>query len=197
MFTEKDNTYWSAFSAVIKGDFVERKYWHSPKVRYEYKGLEVVFDTYYFTSTVGAKSHESFITRVYAKFTYWEPLKAKIEKASLFNRLVNLFNGQLYKTKDRKFDRCFHIHATHPKILGLFHSTLRQKLIDLSIEGMFIDTYDGIWGDPLPKNQYEISIYLDQSRLTLEELVALKALFEQILDALYVQFDTIAAIKPL
>lgn len=168
MFTEKDSTYWRAFSEVIDGRFVERQYWHSPKAIYAYKEIEVIFDNYYFTSIAGSKNYESFITRVGAKFTYHKLLTARIEKASLLNRIVNFFNGKLYKTKDPKFDYQYHIHANHPEICLLLQLKIKQQLIDLNIEGLFIGSQEGIWGDSLPKNQYEIAIYLNTTRLNRE-----------------------------
>lgn len=194
MFTKKDNEYWRAFSETIEGDFVERSYWHSPKTISVYKGLEVIFDNFYFTSTAGNKTYESFITRVYCRFTYPSSLKARIEKAGFLNRLINMFSGELYKTQDMAFDKRFHLHTKNPKIRHLLTPSIRQKLVDLSVEGMFIDIQEGIWGDPLPDHHYEIAIYVDSIRLNIDELLKLKILFEQILDALLLQFEGVRGV---
>lgn len=189
MFTEKDNLYWKAFSDAIKAEFVERKYWHSPKAIHVYKGFQVVFDNYYFTSTVGTKSYESFITRVYCKFSYPQSLKIRIEKASFLNRLVNIFQGNLYRTSDREFDRRYHVHTSNPNTCIFLLPAIRRSLVDLDIEGLFIDTQDGIWGEQLTANQYEVAVYVEATRLSEQELLALKDLFEHIIDALCDKFQ--------
>jgi len=188
MFTEKDNVYWKAFSDTIQAEFVERKYWYSPKAIYTYKGFSIVFDNYYFTSTVGTRSYESFITRVYCKFNYPQSLKIRIEKASFLNRLINIFTCNLYRTLDAEFDRRYHVHATNPNTCVFLSPAIRRSLLDLNIEGLFIDTQDGIWGDPLIGSQYEVAIYVESKRLEEHELIALKALFEAIIDSLCDKF---------
>lgn len=194
MFTEKDNLYWKAFSDTINAEFIERQYWHSPKAIHFYKGFEIVFDNYYFTSTIGTRSYESFITRVYCKFNYPQSLKIRIEKASFFNRLVNIFQGNLYRTLDREFDRHYHIHTLNPNTCVFLLPTIRQSLVDLNIEGLFIDTQDGIWGEQLTANQYEVAVYVEATRLSEQELLALKDLFECIVDALCDKFHIAKAL---
>ncbi|MBB1138130.1 hypothetical protein [Myroides sp. WP-1] len=184
MFTEKDNLYWKAFSTSIDGSFVERSYWYSPKAIHTYKNFTIVFDNYCFTSAVNTRSYESFITRIYCKFKHHEPLKIRIEKASFLNRLINLFEGQLLKTKDSFFNKRYHIHAHKIESLAFLRPEIKKKIINLNIEGLFIDQQEGIWGEPLIGNNYEIGIYVESTRLELGELLALKKLFEQIIDAL-------------
>lgn len=194
MFTEKDNLYWKAFSDTINAEFIARQYWHSPKAIHVYKGFKIVFDNYYFTSTVGTKSYESFITRVYCQFKYPQSLKIRIEKASFFNRLVNIFQGNLYRTLDREFDRHYHIHTLNPNTCVFLLPAIRQSLVELNIEGLFIDTQDGIWGEQLAANQYEVAVYVEATRLSEPELLALKALLECIVDALCDKFDIAEAL---
>lgn len=189
MFTEKDNLYWKTFSDSINAQFMERKYWYSPKAIHLYKGFSVVFDNYFFSSTVGTRSYESLLTRVYSKFTYPQSLKIRIEKASFLNRLVNLFHGNLYRTLDREFDRQYHVHTMNPNTCVFLLPEIRRSLLDLNIEGLFIDTQDGIWGEQLTDNEYEVAIYVEATQLKQSELVALKELFEGILDALCDKFQ--------
>ncbi|MDM1044664.1 hypothetical protein HX004_06260 [Myroides sp. 1354] len=184
MFTEKDNIYWKAFSTSIDGSFIERRYWHSPKVIYTYKDFSIVFDNHCFTSAVSTRSYESFITRIYCKFKHHKPIKIRIEKASFLNRLINLFQGHLLKTKNSIFNKQYQIHAPKMESLAFLRPEIQNKLIDLNIEGLFIDQQEGIWGEPLIGNNFEIAIYVESTRLELSELLALKKLFEHIIDAL-------------
>ncbi len=176
--------YWKNYSKFIKSDYVERSYWHSSKAVYDYKGYSIIFDHYTFHSSVGIQSFESTVTRVYCHFESSKPMYLKICKATFLNKTLNILNTKRFKTQNQRFNCKYLIFLNRGVSLAALNRSITNKIMDLAVVELIIDSNDGIWGTALGKNIFELATYIDKDELAFSVLDDIKALFEEIIDSL-------------
>lgn len=176
--------YWKNYSKCIQSDYVERSYWHSSKAVYDYKGYRIFFDHYTFYSSVGIQSFESTVTRVYCQFESSKPMYLKICKATIVNRVLNIFNTSRFRIEDTRFNRIYQVFLNREVSPAALNRSTINKIMDLNVEELIIGKNDGIWGSALGKNIYELATYIDKDELAFSVLNNIKVLFEEVIDSL-------------
>lgn len=192
MFTEENNKYWTDFSATINADFEERKYWHFAKAIYNYKGYNLVFDDY-IHYTGGRATVGSYVTRIYCKFVCSKKIYLKLEKNSMLSKFLNLFSKNKVTSLNKILQLNYIVFSNEDNIDKILSKTLSDKLVSTKIENLFIDTKDGIWGDNLQQNMYELATFKDVSKTDQNDLQKIKIVFEEIID----QLENYYYIKPI
>lgn len=181
MFGEKNNRYWEDFNALIGGGFEKRKYWHSAKCTYTYRGFDLVFDNY----AHHVASSYDFVTRVYCQFSCGSSVSLKIDRSSLANKLVFAIRGdKRLQTHHPEFNNRYVLSSEDSGILSVVNDTVLQQILDNEIDNLFIDNRDGIWGEELENDRYELAAYIDEYKVEYTKLIVIKDLFRIIIDNL-------------
>lgn len=192
MFTKENNKYWMDFSAKINADFEERKYWHSAKSIYNYKGYNIFFD-HYIHYTEGRATVGSYVTRVYCKFICNKKIYLKLEKNTLLSNFLNLFSKNKITELNKILKSNYIVFSNENNIDKILSKIVSAKLVSTKIDNLFIDTKDGIWGDNLGQNIYELATFKDINKTDQNDLQKIKIVFEEIID----QLENYYHIKPI
>ncbi|HUH25201.1 MAG TPA: hypothetical protein VLY87_01115 [Flavobacterium sp.] len=184
MFTEENNNYWRNFSQLINADFKERKFWYSAQATFNYKGYDMIFDHYTHHAISGRGSVESFVTRVYCKFKCNMKLQLKMEEATFTNKFLNIFNFNKLQTDYPDLNSRFIITSTKESLFKIMNLSIVEKIKDSNVKQLYIGSHDGIWGQTLDKNHYELATYIDRYYVKEGELLKIKTLFEALIDEL-------------
>ncbi len=188
MFTNENNYYWKKFSDEINADFMERKYWHSAKCFYDYKGFKIIFDNYTHHAISGRNSIDSYLTRIYVLFNCDKILHLKLQERSILNVMINIFNSKKIKLNNQLLDDRFIISSKEKRSLIILSKTV-EKLIESNIKYLFVDDNEGIWGDKLNVNQFELATYIDNYKVDYSNLYKIKELFEILIDNLISDYN--------
>lgn len=190
MFTEENNKYWIGFSHLINADFNERKLWHSAQSVFNYKGYAIIFDHYTHYTVSGRVSLESFVTRIYCQFKCNENLFLNIEKPNLITKIRDFLSTKKFKTGNSAFDSRFIINSNKKNVSKLVDVSIAEKIVQSNVERLYIDNSNGIWGNPLKENHYELATYIDLYDVSYNDLLKTKNLFEAIMDNLMIKFNS-------
>lgn len=189
MFTKENNKYWTDFSAMINANFEERKYWHSAKSIYNYKGYNILFD-HYIHYTEGRVTVGSYVTGVYCKFVCDKKIYLKLEKNTMLSKFLNLFSENKITSLNQVLKSNYIIFCNDGNIDKILSKSISVKLISTKIKNLYIDTKDGIWGGNLEKNVYELATYKDINKTDQNDLQNIKIVFEEIIDQLQNYYHT-------
>lgn len=184
MYTEIDNEHWRENAAIIGGEFVPREYWYSPKVIKQYRGLQIVFDSY--CHTVSGRRNVSFSIRVCVTCDSESSFRFSISKSNWWNKLVNLLLPHHIKNGHVDLYKRFNIHTTDKEILGIIlqgheFKKLIQSLPEVNFE---ISDYKSVWEGKLPEGKLELIYHKEGRTIEANELHTIQILFERILDRL-------------
>lgn len=193
MFKEENNVYWKNFCKIIDGEFVERKYWHSAQAIASYKSFKIKFDHYTHYTVSGRTSLESNVTRIYCVFQCDEDIELKMEQKTWLNKLISFFNRNRIQTKNNEVNSKYIITSKSKNVNSFLNPSISKKIISTSIQQLYIDSKDGIWGNQLENNQFEIATYVDVYEMEYPDLLRIKAFFEEAIDVLITNYN----IKPI
>ncbi len=176
--------YWKNYSELINAEYIERKYWHSSKVVYNYKGFKIIFDHYVIYSNAGYGSFGSTVTRIYCQFESKRAINLLIEKVTLYSKIISCFRRNRLKIGHKEFDSKYNMFLSG----GISHTFLSKpiisKIINYNIIDLYIHNKNAIWGESLDKNNYELATYINDYKVKTHVLTNFKSLFEEIIDNL-------------
>ena len=176
---------WEEFASVSGGKFIERKEnWLSDKVVINQNGWNIFFD-YYELIENGSKASQIF-TRVIIPFTSINNFKFEIYRTELFDSIAKLFGSQDVTIGYEDFDKEFIVKPNNEhKIKSLLRdSNLRKLIQSVKKVNIQISNQHGIWENNLPKNEYELCLYIEEKVIDFEKLKGLGDILNQILEKL-------------
>lgn len=176
--------HWKKYSESINAEYVERKYWHSSKAVYNYKGFKLIFDNHTIYTTSGRNSIESTVTRIYCQFESKNSLNLVIQKSTLFVKFLSLFKGNKLKTGHEEFDTKYTMFSNTKMAPSFLSTSIRNKIINYKVVDLYIHDKNAIWGESLDKNNYEIATFINDYNVETNVLNNFKSLFEEIIDNL-------------
>lgn len=181
--------YWKKYSESINADYIERKYWHSSKAVYNYKGFKIVFDHHTIYATSGRNSIESTVIRIYCQFESKKPLHLVIQKSTLFVKFLSLVKGNKLKTGQKEFDTKYTMFSNSTMSPSFLNTFIRNKIINYQVVDLYIHDKNAIWGESLDKNNYELATYINAYQVETDVLNKFKSLFEEIIDNLIANYQ--------
>lgn len=176
---------WEEFASVSGGKFIERKEnWLSDKVVINQNGWNIFFD-YYELIENGSKASQIF-TRVIIPFNSINNFKFEIYRTELFDSIAKLFGSQDVTIGYEDFDKEFIVKSNNEhKIKSLLRdSNLRKLIHSVKKVNIQISNQHGIWENQLPKDEYELCLYIEEKVTDFEKLKVLGSILKQILEKL-------------
>lgn len=124
------------------------------------------------------------MTRIIVPITLRDHFKFEIYNETVIRKIENFFRAQDINTGYPEFDKAFTIKSNNEfKAKNLLQNKLTRKIIssqkDINIQ---ISEQKGIWGKPLPQNEFELSYYTDGEIQDFEKLKILLELFKLLLN---------------
>ena len=95
-----------------------------------------------------------------------------------------------FKTGNSAFDSRFIINSNKKNVSKLVDISIAEKIVQSNVERLYIDNSNGIWGNPLKENHYELATYIDLYDVSYNDLLKTKNLFEAIMDNLMIKFNS-------
>ncbi len=181
--------FWQQFAKETGGAFKEGYSWHSDSVSIEYKNWKIVFDNY----TLWSGKYSSEMTRVIVPIYLTDNFKFEIYRESFVRKIENLFGAQDIKIDYPDFDKSFTIKSNNEfKIKTLLRNKeIRNLIISQKDVNIQISSYKGVWEGELPKNEFELSYFINGEIHDAKTLLSILQLFKLILDDLF-QMNSIA-----
>ncbi|RKR08707.1 hypothetical protein C8C83_0290 [Flavobacterium sp. 90] len=183
---------WQELANETNGTFKEGYSWRSDSNTINYKNWTIISDNYRLWS--GKSSMQ--MTRVITPITLTDNFKFEIYREGFVRKVEKFFGAQDIEIGYPDFDKAFTIKSNNElKIKTLLRNKEIRNLIssqtDVNIQ---ISNYQGIWEKELPKNEFELSYFIDGVIKDIEILKSLIELFKLILDGLY-EMNTIDQMK--
>jgi hypothetical protein len=174
---------WQEFAKETNGIFKEGYSWISDSTEIQHKNWKIIFDN--FTIWSGKYSVET--TRVIAPIILLNNFRFEIYREGLIRKIEKLFGSQDVEIGYRDFDQSFTIKSNNEfKIKTLLKNKELRNLLELQKEvNLQISDQKGIWEEKLPKNEFELSFFIDGEVHDLEILKALLKLSTILLDELH------------
>jgi len=179
----KEN-FWQQFAIEVNGTFSEGKYGRSDKVELINNGWNVIFDDYVLIENGGNASQ--MVTRILIPFISNNDFKFEIYRTELFDTIIKFFGAQDVKIGYEDFDKEFIVKSNNEhKIKSILRdSDIRKSIQLLKKVNIQISNQHGIWEDNLPKNEYELCLYVEEPITDFEKLKSLGTILNQILEKL-------------
>jgi hypothetical protein len=180
----KEN-FWQQFAIEANGKFSEGEYGRSDKAELIKDGWSIFFDHYLLTEN-GNNASQMF-TRILIPFISNNNFKFEIYRTELFDTVLKLFGVQDITTGYEDFDKEFIVKSNNEhKIKSLLRDPEVRKSIQLLKKvNIQISVQHGIWEERLPKNEYELCIYIEEQISETEKLKNLGNLLHQIIGKLF------------
>jgi hypothetical protein len=174
---------WQEFAKETGGTFKEGYSWISDSTEVNYKNWIIIFDN--FTAWSGKYSTET--TRIIVPITLIDNFRFEIYHEGFIRKIEKLFGAQDIKIGYPDFDKAFIIKSNNEfKIKTLLRNKeIRNFIESLKEVNLEISDQKGIWGEKLPKNEYELSYFMDGEIQNIQTLKSLLELFKLILDELH------------
>lgn len=174
---------WQEFAKETGGIFREGYSWISDSTEIEHKNWKIIFDN--FTAWSGKYSSET--TRIIVPIILTDGFRFKIYREGLIRKIEKLFGAQDIKIGYPDFDKAFIIKSNNEfKIKTLLQNKEIRKLIESQKEvNLEISDQKGIWGEKLPKGEYELSYFTDGQIQNIQALKSLLELLKLILNELH------------
>jgi hypothetical protein len=174
---------WQELANETNGTFKEGYSWRSDSNTINYKSWTIVSDNY----TLWSGKYSTQMTRVIAPIILTDNFKFEIYREGFVRKVEKLFGAQDIEIGYPDFDKAFTIKSNNElKIKTLLRNKEIRKLIssqtDVNIQ---ISNNQGIWEKELPKNEFELSYFMDGKIQDIEILKSLIELFKLILDGLH------------
>ncbi len=174
---------WQELANETNGTFKEGYSWRSDSNTINYKNWTIISDNY----TLWSGKYSTQMTRVIAPITLADNFKFEIYREGFVRKVEKLFGAQDIEIGYADFDKAFTIKSNNElKIKTLLRNKEIRNLIssqaDVNIQ---ISNYQGIWEKELPKNEFELSYFMDGKIQDIEILKSLIELFKLILDGLH------------
>lgn len=174
---------WQELANETNGTFKEGYSWRSDSNTINYKNWTIISDNY----RLWSGKHSTQMTRVIAPITLTDNFKFEIYREGFVRKVEKLFGAQDIEIGYADFDKAFTIKSNNElKIKTLLRNKEIRNLIssqaDVNIQ---ISNNQGIWEKELPKNEFELSYFMDGKIQDIEILKSLIELFKLILDALH------------
>ncbi|WP_318640243.1 hypothetical protein [Flavobacterium ardleyense] len=151
------------FSKLMNGNFIERSYWESDKVKILHRNHPIIFDNYTEFRTSGGQNFEQKYTRVLSSFSSNSDFRFEIYPQSLLDSISKIFGAQDVKIGDKEFDRKFIIKSNDELKVKSFLKNDPVKLQILAFKDINFQISDqkGIWGEKLPDGEFELSFFIN------------------------------------
>ncbi|WP_337964695.1 hypothetical protein [uncultured Flavobacterium sp.] len=174
---------WQELANETNGTFKEGYSWRSDSNTINYKKWTIISDNY----RLWSGKYSTQMTRVIARITLTDNFKFEIYREGFVRKVEKLFGAQDIEIGYADFDKAFTIKSNNElKIKTLLRNKEIRNLIssqtDVNIQ---ISNHQGIWEKELPKNEFELSYFMDGKIQDIEILKSLIELFKLILDGLY------------
>ncbi|MDX6181923.1 hypothetical protein SGQ44_04715 [Flavobacterium sp. Fl-77] len=183
MSQKSENNIWKDFAKETDGIFKEGYSWISDSTEIEYKKWKIIFDNF----TIWSGKYSAETTRIITPIILIDNFRFEIYREGFTRKIEKLFGAQDLKIDDNQFDKSFIIKSNNKfKIKKLLQNKELKNQLELQKEvNLQISDQKGIWGEKLPKDQFELSFFLNRKVRDLELLKAILKLFKIILDDLH------------
>ena len=174
---------WDAFAQEIGGEYIPRKYWNSDRTLFNYKNFKIFFDYYTYYSS-GKTTLSRTYTRVIIPYKSLDPFNFHIYKDEFILKIAKMFGFQDVKIGKESFDKKFIVKTNNEqKLKNIFcDNNLLEQIENFDKISLLISKDYGIWEEPLPENEYQLSFALEYHVKDLETLHKIKDLAIQFLD---------------
>lgn len=105
-------------------------------------------------------------------------------------KIRDFLSTKKFKTGNSAFDSRFIINSNKKNGSKLVDVSIAEKIVQSNVERLYIDNSNGIWGNPLKENHYELATYIDLYDVSYNDLLKTKNLFEAIMDNLMIKFNS-------
>jgi len=185
--TEDKTSIWKEFSIQTNGTFKEGYSWHSDSVEITHKKWTIIFDNY----TLWSGKYSSKMTRIIVPISLKDNFRFEIYPEELIRKIEKIFGVQDIEIGYPEFDKAFIVKSNNEfKIKSLLrNANIRNLLLEQKNLNIQLSNQNGIWEQP--KNQFELSYYIDGEIHNVANLIKLLELFKIILDELF-QINTIS-----
>lgn len=173
---------WKEFAKETGGIFKEGYSWISDSTEIKHKNWTVIFDNF----TVWSGKYSTETTRIVVPIISIDGFRFEIYREGFIRKIEKLFGAQDIKIGYPDFDKTFIIKSNNEfKIKTLLRNKEIRELIESQKEvNLQISDQKGIWGEKLPKNEYELSYFVDGQIQNIQTLKLLLELLKLILDEL-------------
>ena len=111
----------------------------------------------------------------------------------MLSKFLNLFSKNKVASLNKILQSNYIVFSNEDNIDKILSKTISDKLVNTNFQNLFIDTKDGIWGDNIQQNMYELATFKDVSKTDQNDLQKIKIVFEEIID----QLENYYHIKPI
>lgn len=170
---------WYDFALLTNGKYIEGIAWHSDKTEIEYLNFKITFDNY----RIWSKFFYVSMTRVIVPYISDQDFSFKIRKTTVLRSVAKLLGGQDVEIGFDDFDQKFIIKSNQEdKLKTIFQNdVIRGILLKQNKFYLEISKFEGVWGEKLPKNEFELSFYVDGKIQDPERLKTILTLFKELI----------------
>lgn len=171
---------WYDFALLTNGKYIEEIAWHSDKTEIEYLDFKITFDS----PKIWSEEYSKRMTRVIVPYVSDQDFSFKIRKTNVIRSVAKLLGGQDVEIGFDDFDQKFIIKSNQEdKLKTIFRNNLiRDILLNQKKFYLEISKFEGVWGEKLPKNEFELSFYVDGKIQDPERLKTILTLFKELIN---------------
>ncbi len=170
---------WYDFALLTNGKYIEEIAWHSDKTEIEYLNFKITFDDY----RIWSKYNRKTMTRVIVPYVSADDFRFKIRKTNFLRSIAKMVGSQDVEIGFDDFDQKFIIKSNQEdKLKTIFQNdVIRNILLNQKKFYLEISKFEGVWGEKLPKNEFELSFYVDGKIQDPERLKTILTLFKELI----------------
>lgn len=190
--SKKKANFWQQFALQTNGTFKEGYSWNSDFVEIDYKNWKITFDNF----TLRAERYRAKMTRITVPIDLKVDFKFEIYKEGFIQKIGKLLGVQDIEIGFPDFDKAFIIKSNNEfkaKTL-LRNQEIRNLIVSQKETNILISNHKGIWEKKLPKNEFELSYYINGEFRDIKNLESILELFRLLLDEM-VKINIISEMK--
>lgn len=168
----------------LNGEFIERNYDQSAKAKIALHKSYILFDNHTEFRTAGHSTVDLSYTRVVAPLKLKKEFIFTIERETILDKIFIFFGAQDVELGIAEFDKEYIIKSNDENMLKLILSKaeILEMIKRLGKVNLSISKYQGIWGDKLPENHFELSFFVENMINELDTFKLVYSLFVEIIN---------------